>query len=60
MKVTLAYQQPEAPAAARLIAWIRSEYPGVKVRKSERHPPFIHMYLTVDIPQKSSIHAGLR
>ena len=44
MKVTIAYLPTEEGEAA--LAALLQLYPGAKVRKSERHPPFKHIYLT--------------
>lgn len=59
MKIALTYRQEEASAAARLIAQIRAKYPGSKLHKSERHPPFIHAYLTIGNVKNPRIHPGL-
>lgn len=50
MKITLAYipeEEQEANAATTAILRI---YPRSKVRKSDRHPPFKHIYLTTKKP----------
>ncbi len=59
MKISLTYQQAEAPAAACLIAQIRAKYPVTKLHKSQRHPPFIHAYLTIGNSKKPSGHGDL-
>lgn len=59
MKISLTYQQEEAPTAARLIARIRTEYPVTKLHKSQRHPPFIHAYLTIGNSKRPSSHGDL-
>lgn len=46
MKVTVAYTPDEWETAANAVAVLRQLYPDIKVRKSERHPPFKHIYLT--------------
>lgn len=48
MKIALTYQQNEASIAAYLIALIRARYPCSKLHKSKRHPPFTHVYLTIE------------
>ena len=46
MKITIAYISEEEPEAAVVVAAIRCINPGITARKSERHPPFRHLYLT--------------
>lgn len=48
MKIAITYQQNEASIAAYLIALIRARYPCSKLHKSKRHPPFTHVYLTIE------------
>lgn len=52
MKITVAYIPDEEPEAAAVVAVIRSANPGITARKSERHPPFKHLYLTTKKPGK--------
>lgn len=52
MKITLAYIPDEEETATATVAVLRQLHPGAKVRKSDRHPPFKHIYLTVKIPLK--------
>ncbi len=52
MKVTVAYVLEEELEAAAVAAAICSVNPGISVRKSERHPPFRHLYLTTRKPKK--------
>lgn len=47
MKITIAYQADETSAAQAVAADIRRLLPAVKVRESDRHPPFKHVYMTV-------------
>lgn len=46
MKITVAYLPDEAREAAAAVAALRRLHPGGKVRKSERHLPYLHIYLT--------------
>ena len=46
MKITIAYLPAEAAEAVAVQEAIQRIYPAVKVRKSDRKPPFIHLYLT--------------
>ena len=50
MKVTIAYTSPEDGEAAAVVAALQCLYPGVKVRKSDRYSPFLHLYLTTKEP----------
>lgn len=47
MKIAITYQPDESSIAAYLIALIKARFPGTTHRKSERHTPFIHVYLTL-------------
>lgn len=46
MKITIAFTDMEQQEAATIVAVLRRLQPGVKVRESDRHPPFKHIYLT--------------
>ena len=46
MKITIAYLPAEAVGAVAVQEAIQRIYPAAKVRKSDRKPPFIHLYLT--------------
>lgn len=52
MKITIAYIPEEEPEVAAVVAAIRSINPDITARKSERHPPFKHLYLTTRKPKK--------
>ena len=52
MKITLAYIAEEEEAAAADLAALLQVHPGAKVRKSDRHPPWKHIYLTTRDPGK--------
>lgn len=53
MKITLAYLPEEANEATAVLAELRQRHPKGKVRMSENHPPYRHIYLTTKMPQKS-------
>lgn len=46
MKISIAYLPDEESEAAADLAALRQLHPRLKVRKSESHPPFRHIYLT--------------
>lgn len=46
MKVKISYKPEEEKKAAATVAALLQVLPGAKVRKSNRHAPFIHTYLT--------------
>ena len=46
MKITIAYISEEQEEAATILAALRRLHPDGKVRKSDRHPPYLHIYLT--------------
>ncbi len=50
MKVIIAHTAEEREEAAAVLAALRPLLPGVRVRKSDRHPPFKHIYLTTKRP----------
>lgn len=52
MKITLAYLPEDEAEAAAVVAELRRLYPSAKIRKSEAHPPFKHIYLTTKKPGK--------
>lgn len=52
VKIKIAYQDGEALQARTVEEWVRALWPQVKVRKSDRYTPFLHTYLTVDLPKK--------
>lgn len=47
MKWKCTYQPGEKEEAAADLAALLRRHPGAKVRKSDRHPPFMHIYVTV-------------
>ena len=52
MKITIAYIPDEQETVTTSVAVLRNIFPDIKVRKSERHPPFKHIYLTTKMPEK--------
>lgn len=46
MKITIAYTEESNADAAASVAALKEVLPGAKVKKSEKHPPFKHIYLT--------------
>lgn len=58
MKVKISYlPEEEKKAVASVVALLRV-LPGAKVRKSDRHAPFIHTYLTTTKPDNSPCNNG--
>ena len=51
MKITFAYLPEEQEEAAACVTAIRQLQPCLKVRKSDAHPPFKHIYLNMKKPQ---------
>ncbi len=47
MKITLAYLPAEDEEAAAVLAALLRLHPRAKLRKSDRHAPFLHLYLTI-------------
>lgn len=46
MKIKISYKQDEEKNAGAAVMALLRVLPGAKVRKSDRHAPFIHTYLT--------------
>lgn len=46
MKITIAYLPEEEREADIIHVFSRGLLDNVKVRKSDRHPPYLHIYLT--------------
>ena len=53
MKIKITYQAEEQQQADEITGFIRGRYKGVKLRKSDKYPPFFHSYLTVKKQNKS-------
>ena len=52
MKITVAYL-PEDGDVSAVVAAILRLYPDAKVRKSDRHAPYRHIYMTTKKPAKA-------
>ena len=55
MKITFAYLPAEEQEVTADLAALRQLHPRAKVRKSDAHPPFKHLYLTTTNPQSLAI-----
>ncbi len=51
MKITIAYLPEEEREADLINRFVQGLLPIEKVRKSDRHPPFKHIYLTTKRPE---------
>lgn len=51
MKITIAYLPEEEPQAIADVAVLMQMHPGIKIRKSELHPPYKHTYLSTKKPK---------
>ena len=57
MKIKISYKpEEEKEAAATVVALLRT-HPGATVRKSDRHAPYLHIYMTTIKPEN---HCGSR
>lgn len=54
MKHKISYLPEEEQEATADLAELQRRHPGAKVRKSDAHPPFKHIYLTTKMPGKPS------
>ena len=50
MKYKISYLPEEGEEAAAGLAVLQRLYPAAKVRESDAHPPFKHIYLTTKKP----------
>lgn len=55
MKITISYTSEEEREATFIKDFLNGFCDGVKVRESDRHAPFKHIYLTT---KKAEIHCG--
>lgn len=46
MKIRICYQASEAKKADALAADIKKRLPNASVKRSERHPPYRHIYIS--------------
>ncbi len=51
MKITIAYTEGESREARIISEFVYGLLKPDKVRKSDRHPPFKHIYLTTKKPE---------
>lgn len=51
MKIKIAHKPEEQKEAAAMVAALLRLHPGATVRKSDRHAPFLHVYLTTKKPE---------
>ncbi len=52
MKVTIAHTAEEQEEADTVLSALRPLLAWEKIRKTDRHPPFLHLYLTTKKPGK--------
>ena len=52
MKVKITYLPEEEVAAAADLAALQLRHPDAKVHRSDRHPPYKHIYLTAKEERK--------
>lgn len=50
MKITIAFTSSEDPEAAAVVAVLRDQLPGVRVRKNDAKDGFYHVFLTTKKP----------
>lgn len=51
MKITIAYLPGEDRRAAQIRDIVKGIDPGAKVRESDRHAPYTHIYITTRKPE---------
>lgn len=47
MKIKISYEANEEYDALDIVGYIKGRFPDVKCRKSNRYPPFYHIYLAI-------------
>ena len=52
MKITISYIEAEKNTAAADLNALLQRHPGAKVKSSEKHPPFKHIYLSIKKEEK--------
>lgn len=52
MKIKISHKPEEQKEATATVAALLRLHPGATVRKSDRHAPFLHVYLTTGNPEK--------
>lgn len=55
MKIKIAFTPEDSESAAVAHDALLRLYPRAKVRESEKHPPFKHIYLTTAKPPKPHV-----
>lgn len=55
MKITIAYLPEWETAANAFVEVAQRMLPGIKVRESDRHAPFKHIYLTIRKPKRPCV-----
>ena len=58
MKITIAYQAEEEKAVSSLLGSIRHHLGKVKVRHSDRHKPYLHIYVAKEPPTGTNLEKG--
>ena len=60
MKIKITYAAEEDQEVTRTVNAIKQLHPHIRVHKSDRHPPYKHLYLTVKnggIPRRNGKNA---
>lgn len=52
MKIKISHKPEEQKEAAASVAALLRIHPGATVRKSDRHAPFLHIYMTTTKAEK--------
>lgn len=50
MKVNISYTASETENAYALAADIKKRLPNARVKRSDRHPPYLHLYISESTP----------
>lgn len=52
MKIKLAYEAEETPLVETVTQELERLFPRIKIRKSDRHEPYLHIYFTIGTGKK--------
>lgn len=58
MKICVSFRPGEENDAAKVLMETLRLFPRAKLRKSNRHPPFSHIYLTTKMPENPCNDGG--
>ena len=55
MKVKITYTEQEEPLMHAIAEFVRVLFKGIKIRYSDRYPPYLHAYITATKQDESGL-----